>query len=324
MANAIRIHEHGGPEVLRWEEVSVSSPGPDEVRIRQTAIGLNFIDTYHRSGLYPMELPSTIGMEGAGVVEEVGENVQGLIVGQRVGYASAPIGSYAEERVMPGSQLVPLPDCIDDRQAAAMMLKGLTTQYLVRHCYQVKEGDTILIHAAAGGVGLLVCQWAKDLGATVIGTVGSAEKAQLAAANGCDHPILYKEEDFLARVKEITEGEGLPVVYDSVGKDTFFKSMDCLRPRGLMVTFGQSSGPVDPVSVHELTARGSLYLTRPTLASFNLTRDQLLANSADLFDSVERGAVNLSINQTYALQDAAQAHADLEGRKTTGSTVLLP
>ena len=324
MAQAIRIHETGGPEVMKWEEISVPAPAAGEVRLRQTAVGLNFIDTYHRSGLYPIDMPAVLGMEGAGIVVELGGGVQGLQEGQRVAYAGAPIGSYSQERIMPARQLVPLPDVIDDQQAAAMMLKGLTTQYLVRHCYTIQEGDTILIQAAAGGVGLMVCQWAKDLGATVIGTVGSPEKAELAAAHGCDHPIQYRHEDFVARVKEITDGTGVPVVYDSVGKDTFYKSLDCLKPLGLMVTFGQSSGAVDPIPVHELTARGSLFLTRPTLATYNASRDELLANSADLFDSVERGAVKLAINQTYPLQEAAQAHRDLEARKTSGATVLLP
>jgi len=325
MSKAIRIHETGGPEVLRWEDVDVGVLQAGEVRLRQTAVGLNFIDTYHRSGLYPVDaLPTVIGMEGAGVVEEIGENVHGFQVGDRVAYAGGPIGSYTEERRIPAARLVKLPDSIDSQHGAALMLKGLTTQYLVRRCYHVKPGDTILIHAAAGGMGLLVCQWAKHLGATVIGTVSTREKAELAASHGCDHPILYREEDFVERVRELTNGVGVPVVYDSVGRDTFDGSLDCLRPLGLMVTFGQSSGPVPPLAVHELTARGSLFLTRPTLATYTATREQLLANAAELFDVVKKGVVKIEINQTYPLQNAEQAHRDLESRKTTGATVLLP
>ena len=325
MSKAIRIHETGGPDVLRWEDVDVGVLQAGEVRLRQTAVGLNFIDTYHRRGLYPVDaLPTVIGMEGAGVVEEIGENVHGFQVGDRVAYAGGPIGSYTEERRIPAARLVKLPDSIDSQHGAALMLKGLTTQYLVRRCYHVKPGDTILIHAAAGGMGLLVCQWAKHLGATVIGTVSTREKAELAASHGCDHPILYREEDFVERVRELTNGVGVPVVYDSVGRDTFDGSLDCLRPLGLMVTFGQSSGPVPPLAVHELTARGSLFLTRPTLATYTATREQLLANAAELFDVVKKGVVKIEINQTYPLQNAEQAHRDLESRKTTGATVLLP
>ena len=323
MSRSIRIHETGGPEVLRWDEVDVGQLQAGEVHLRQTAVGLNFIDTYHRSGSYPLELPSAIGMEGAGVVTAVGDNVGDFQVGDRVAYGCGPIGSYAEERRFPASQLVKLPDAIDDQRAAALMLKGLTTQYLLRSCYPVKAGETILIHAAAGGVGLLVCQWAKHLGATVIGTVGTPAKADLARSHGCDHPILYRDEDFVARVRELTGGEGVPVVYDSVGRDTFTGSLDCLRPLGLMVSFGQSSGPVPPFAVHELTARGSLYLTRPTLGTYAATREQLKASSTELFDVVAKGAVKIVIQQTYPLQDAEQAHRDLESRKTTGATVLL-
>ena len=324
MSRAIRIHSTGGPEVLSWDEVEVGSPQLGEVRLRQTAVGLNYIDTYHRSGLYPIdELPTAIGMEGAGVVEELGDGVQEFRVGDRVAYAGA-FGSYAEQRRIPAARLVKLPTGIDDQLGAALMLKGLTTHYLVRRCYQVKPGDPVLVHAAAGGVGLLLCQWAKHLGATVIGTVSTPAKAELAAAHGCDHPILYRDEDFVQRVRELTKGEGVPVVYDSVGRDTFDGSLDCLRPLGLMVTFGQSSGSVPPLAVHELTAHGSLFLTRPTLATYTATREQLLANTAELFDVIEQGAVKIEVNQTYALQDAEQAHRDLEGRKTTGSTVLLP
>jgi len=325
MTNAIRIHETGGPDVLRWEDVEVGAPQAGEVRLRQTAVGLNFIDTYHRSGLYPVDkLPSGIGMEGAGVVEEVGDDVEDFRIGDRVAYAGGPIGSYAQQRSLPAARLVKLPDTIDDQHAAALMLKGLTTHYLLRRCYEVQQGDTILVHAAAGGVGLLMCQWAKHLGARVIGTVSTKEKAELATSHGCDHPILYREEDFVARVRELTDGAGVPVVYDSVGRDTFDGSLDCLRPLGLMVTFGQSSGSVAPLAVHELTAHGSLFLTRPTLATYTATREQLVANTAELFDVVEKGVVKIEINQTYALQDAKQAHLDLESRKTTGATVLLP
>jgi NADPH2:quinone reductase len=325
MSKAIRIHETGGPEVLRWEDVDVGEPHAGEVRLRQTAVGLNFIDTYHRSGLYPVDsLPTTIGVEAAGLIEAVGDGVHEFQVGDRVAYAGGPIGSYAEERRMPAARLVKLPDGIDDQHGAALMLKGLTTQYLLRRCYRVQPGETILIHAAAGGVGLLMCQWAKHLGATVIGTVSTREKADLAASHGCDHPILYREENFVERVRELTGGEGVPVVYDSVGRDTFDGSLDCLRPLGLMVTFGQSSGSVPPLAVHELTAHGSLFLTRPTLATYTATREQLLANAAELFEVVEKGVVKIEINQTYRLQDAEQAHRDLESRKTTGATVLLP
>ena len=325
MSKAIRIHETGGPDVLRWEEVNVAKPAAGEVRLRQTAVGLNFIDTYHRTGLYPLSaLPAIIGMEGAGVVEETGEGVTDFQAGDRVAYAGGSPGSYAEERTMAAAHLVRLPDGVDDRQGAALMLKGLTTQYLIRHCYPVRSGDTILIHAAAGGVGLLVCQWARHLGATVIGTVSTPAKAELAASHGCNHTILYGEENFVDRVRELTDGAGVPVVYDSVGRDTFDGSLNCLRPLGLMVTFGQSSGSVPPLSVHELTSHGSLFLTRPTLATYTATRDQLIANAAELFSVVESGAVKIEINQTYALQDAAKAHSDLENRKTTGATVLLP
>jgi NADPH2:quinone reductase len=323
MSKAIRIHETGDTSVLRWEEVEVGSPGPGQVRLRHTAVGINFIDTYHRTGLYPVDLPAVIGMEGAGVVEEIGSDVADLSVGDRVAYAGS-MGSYAERRSMPADRLVRLPETIDDRQGAAMMLKGLTTHYLVRRTYEVKSGDTILIHAAAGGVGLLLCAWAKHLGATVIGTVSTEEKASLAAAHGCDHPILYGKENFKDRVRELTGGEGVPVVYDSVGLDTFFDSLDCLKPLGLMVSFGQSSGAVPPFAVHELTGRGSLFLTRPTLATYTATQEDLLANAQELFEVVSKGIVKVEINQTYPLKDAARAHQDLEGRRTTGSSVLIP
>ena len=325
MTKAIRIHETGGPEVLRWDDVEVGRPGPGQIRIRNTACGLNFIDTYHRTGLYPVaELPSVIGMEGAGVIEELGEGVSDFKVGQRVTFATPPIGAYAEARLMPAARAIPIPDGIDDREAAAMMLKGMTVQYLLRRTYEVKAGDTILTHAAAGGVGLILCQWAKHLGATVIGTVGTDEKAELAAANGCDHTIVYTRENFTERVKEITDGKGVPVVYDSVAAATFEGSLDCLQPRGLMVSFGNASGPVPPFNLGILAQKGSLFITRPTLMHYTLTREDLLATANDLFDVVGAGHVKISVNQTYPLSDAAQAHRDLESRKTTGSTVLLP
>jgi NADPH2:quinone reductase len=327
MTHAIRIHETGGPEVMRWEEVGAGETAPlqpGEASIRHAAVGLNFIDIYHRSGLYPLPLPSGLGLEGAGVVEAVGSAVTDLKPGDRVAYAGGPPGAYAEVRNIPADRLVKLPDSIDFRTAAAMMLQGMTAQYLLRRTYRVQPGDTILIQAAAGGVGLIVCQWAKALGATVIGTVGSDEKAALAKAHGCDHPILYTRENFVARVKEITNGEGVPVVYDSIGKDTFAGSLDCLRPMGMMVTFGNASGPVPPVDTLELSKRGSLFLTRPSLFTYVAKRSDLLATAQELFDVVTSGKVKIEVNQTYALKDAAQAHIDLAARKTTGSTILLP
>ena len=322
MVQAIRFARTGGPEVLEWQQVEVGKPGQGQVRLRHTAVGLNYIDTYQRSGLYPMPLPSGLGSEAAGVVEEIGPGVTGLKPGDRVAYAGGPLGAYSEARVMPADRLVPVPDGITDQQAAAMMLKGMTAWYLVRRTHQVKRGETILIHAAAGGVGLIVCQWAKHLGATVIGTVGDEEKAALAKRNGCDHPILYKQEDFVARVNELTQGRKLPVVYDSVGKDTFYKSLDCLAPLGLMVSFGQSSGAIGPVDIGILSAKGSLFLTRPTLFNYTATREDLLTASRELFEVVQSGAVKIAVNQTYPLHDAARAHRDLEGRRTTGCTVL--
>ncbi|MGH8717506.1 MAG: quinone oxidoreductase family protein [Burkholderiales bacterium] len=322
MTYAIRIHQTGGPEVMRWEKVEVGQPGPGEVRLRHTAVGLNFIDVYHRTGLYPVQTPATPGLEAAGVVEEVGAGVTELKAGDRVAYASPPMGAYAEARLMPADRLVKLPDGISDKQAAAMMLRGMTARYLLRQTYAVKRGDRILIHAAAGGVGLIVCQWAKHLGATVIGTVGSDEKAALAKAHGCDHPIVYTREDFVARVNEITNGEKVAVVYDSVGKDTFMKSLDCLKPLGMMVSFGQSSGPVAAFDPGVLSAKGSLFLTRPTLMKYTERRQDLVANASDLFDVVRQGHVKIEIGQTYPLKDVAIAHRDLEARKTTGSTVL--
>ena len=324
MPHAIRIHQTGGPEVLRWEEVTLPDLQPNEARVRHEAVGVNFIDIYHRSGLYPLPLPSGIGMEGAGVVEAVGSAVTELKPGDRVAYAGGPAGAYAEVRNMPVAPLVKLPDAIDFKTGAAMMLQGMTAQYLLRRTYKVQPGDTILIHAAAGGVGLLVCQWARALGATVIGTVSSDEKAALAKAHGCDHPIVYTRENFVERVKAITGGAGVPVVYDSIGKDTFQGSLDCLRPMGLMVTFGNASGPVPPVDTLELSRRGSLFLTRPTLFTYIAKRQDLLDISADLFDVVVAGKVKVEVNQTYALKDAARAQEDLAARRTTGSTVLLP
>lgn len=324
MSYAIRIHETGGPEVMRWEEVAVADPAPNEARVRHAAVGLNFIDIYFRSGRYPLSLPSGLGLEGAGVVEAVGGAVSEVKVGDRVAYAGGPPGAYAEVRNIPADRLVPLPEAIDCKTAAAMMLQGMTAQYLLRRTYRVQAGDKILIQAAAGGVGLIVCQWAKALGATVIGTVSSDEKAALARAHGCDHPIVYTREDFVARVKELTGGEGVPVVYDSVGGETFAKSLDCLRPLGMMVTFGQSAGPVPPVDTQELSKRGSLFLTRPTLFTYVAKRADLMQTAHELFEIVKSGRVKIEVNQTYALKDAAQAHADLAARKTTGSTILLP
>ncbi|MCY4591420.1 MAG: quinone oxidoreductase [Alphaproteobacteria bacterium] len=324
MVKAIRFHETGGPEVLRMDEVGLASPGPGEIRVRHTAIGLNYIDTYHRSGLYPLPLPSGIGMEAAGVVEEAGSEVSGLAVGDRVAYASPPPGSYSEARMIAAANVVRIPDAVSDRDAAAMMLKGLTTQYLIRQIYRVGPDDVILVHAAAGGVGLILCQWASSLGATVIGTVGSPEKAELARANGCDHPILYRDQDFVARVREITGGEGLPVVYDSIGRDTFPASLDCLRQRGTFVSFGQASGPIPPVDLGIFAQKGSLFFTRPTLFNYAGTPESLRAMSEDLFAAVASGAVKISIDQTFPLADARAAHEALEGRRTTGSTVLLP
>ena len=322
MSKAIRIHEHGGPETLRWDEVETGAPDTGQVLIRQTAAGLNFIDVYHRVGLYPVaSLPAIIGNEVAGVVEVVGDGVTSVQVGDRVAYCMS-FGSYTERRVVDADRLVKLPDGITDYEAAAMMLKGCTVQYLVKTIYPITSGDTILLHAAAGGVGLIACQWAKHLGATVIGTVGSDEKAELARAHGCDHTIVYTRENIVERVKELTDGAGVPVVYDSVGKDTFIASLDCLQPRGLMVSYGNASGPVDPFSPGLLAVRGSLFLTRPTLASYIGTRDELDASAADLFGVVESGAVKIAVSQTFPLEDAAQAHRALEARETTGSTVL--
>jgi NADPH2:quinone reductase len=323
MPYAIRAHQTGGPEVLQWEEVAVGDPGPGEVRVRNTAVGLNFIDTYHRSGLYPMPMPLTLGSEGAGVIEAVGPKVKGFKKGDRVAYAQ-PIGAYAEVLVRPVARLVKIPAGITDQTAAAMMLKGMTAWYLLRRTYKVKKGDTILVHAAAGGVGQILCQWGKHLGATVIGTVGSDAKAPLAKKAGCKHVIVASREKISQRVRDLTKGRGVPVVYDGIGKETFMESLDCLSPLGTMASFGNASGAVPPVNIGILAQKGSLFLTRPTLVNYTATRADLDAAARDLFAVVKKGAVKISINQTYPLREAAQAHRDLEGRKTTGSTVLLP
>ena len=321
MAHAIRVHQAGGPEVLQWEEIEIGEPGPGQVRIQQQAIGLNYIDVYHRTGLYPQPLPFTPGVEGAGVVEAVGEGVQGLKNGDRVAYGG-PIGGYAEERLIEGDRLVKLPDTIDYDTAAAMMLQGMTARMLLRAVYDVKRGDTILVHAAAGGVGLILCQWAKALGATVIGTVSTDEKAELARTHGCHHPIVYTRQDFVAEVERITGGAKVPVVYDSVGKDTFDKSLDCLAPRGLMVSYGNSSGAPPPFETAILAFKGSLFLTRPTLYHYTLSRADLEQSAAELFEMVASGKVKIEIGQRFPLKDAAEAHRALEARRTSGSTIL--
>lgn len=321
---AIVVHEYGGPEVLSFEDVNVKDPGAGEIRIRHTCIGLNFIDVYMRTGLYPLELPASIGMEGAGVIEAIGEGVMDYSVGDRVAYASPPPGSYAELRNISSDRVVKIPDAISDKTAAAMMLQGMTAQYLLRQTYRVEKGDTILMHAAAGGVGLIVCQWAKHLGATVIGTVGSPEKAELAKAHGCDHTILYRDENFKDRVMEITDGVGVNVVYDSIGKDTFMDSLGSLKVRGTMVTYGNASGPVDPFEPGILGKMGSLYVTRPTLFNYAHDKQSITAMATELMELVANKTIKIEVHQEYALADVAQAHRDLESRKTTGSTVLIP
>jgi len=321
MPHAIRIHKTGHPEVLQWEEVEVGDPGPGQVRIVQQAAGLNFIDVYHRTGLYKQELPFTPGVEGAGTVEAVGPDVTNVKKGDRVAYAG-PIGGYAEERLIDADRIVKLPKSISCEQAAGMMLQGMTAQMLLRSVFPVHEGDMILVHAAAGGVGLIMCQWAAALGATVIGTVGNEEKAELARMHGCAHPIVYSKQDFLAEVKRITAGEKLPVVYDSVGRDTFMKSLDCLKVRGLMVSFGNASGAPEPIAPGLLAQKGSLYLTRPTLFHYIATREQLEQSANELFDMVSSGKVKVEVQQRFALKDAAEAHRALQARKTTGSTIL--
>lgn len=321
----MRVHDTGGPDSMRWESVDIAAPGPGEVHIRHTAIGLNYIDVYFRTGLYPAPaMPLTPGMEGAGEVVGVGAGVADLVVGDRVAYAGGPPGAYSEERLIDATKLVKIPASVTDQQAAAMMLQGMTTEYLLCRTYPVKAGDTILIHAAAGGVGLIACQWAKHLGVTVIGTVGSKAKAALARAHGCDHTILYKEENVAERVKDITGGTGVPVVYDSVAKDTIEGSLASLQPRGMLVLFGQSSGPVPPFELSRLSTGGSLYVTRPTLMTYTATRADLVASANAVFEVVASGAVKIEVHQTFALSEAAAAHRALEARETTGSTLLLP
>jgi len=324
MTHAIRIHQNGGPEVLQWESINVGEPGPGQVRLRQTACGLNFIDIYMRQGIYPVaEFPAVLGMEAAGVVDELGEGVSEFAIGDRVAYPMVT-GAYSEERLIDATRLVKIPAAIDDKTAGSMMLKGLTAHYLLFRTYPVKAGDSILVYAASGGVGLMLCQWARHLGATVIGCVGSAQKAELALANGCDHAILYRQENVVERVRQLTGGEGVAVVYDGIGQQTFESSLDCLRPFGMMVTFGNITGQVEPFSPKILAPKGSLYVTRPTLATHVSTRELLLEGAERLFDVVSRGIVKNYLNQSYALKDAATAHRDMEARNTTGSSVLLP
>lgn len=323
-ANAIRIHATGGPEALALESLPLTDPGPEEIRLRQTAVGVNFIDTYHRSGLYPVPLPSGLGLEAVGIVEAVGSAVTQLREGQRVCYGTGPIGAYADRRVMSAASVLPAPEGVEDIQIAGMMLRGMTVQYLLRRSFRVEPGMTVLFHAAAGGVGLIACQWLRHLGVEVIGTVGSDEKAELARTHGCTHPINIREDNLVARVREITNGRGVPVVYDGVGAAVFEQSLDCLQPRGMMVTFGNASGPVPPVAPAVLSQKGSLFLTRPVLAHYTATREELEATAQDLFDVVGTGAVTISVGQTYPLAEAARAHRDLESRTTTGSTVLVP
>jgi NADPH:quinone reductase len=324
MAKAIVIKQTGGPEVMEYIDVTIGEPGAGEARVKQFACGLNYIDVYFRNGAYPQPLPAGLGMEGSGIVEAVGPGVTHVKVGDRVAYAGRPTGAYADVRIMPASILVKLPDAIDFDTAAAMMLQGLTVQYLFRRTYPLKGDETILFHAAAGGVGLIACQWARALGVTMIGTVGSDEKAALAKAHGCVHTINYNKENFVERVKEITGGKGVPVVYDSIGKDTFTGSLDCLSPLGMMVSFGAASGPVPQFSLNEIASRGSLFITRPSLFNYTAKREDLDTMAADLFAMVVGGKVKIDVNQRYALKDVAQAHRDLEARKTTGSTILIP
>ena len=328
MPMAAVIYEKGAPDVFRWEEVEVGVPGRGEIRIRNEAVGVNYVDTYHRRGMphpWPVpELPLVLGFEGAGVVTEVGEGVDGLSPGDRVGYAMPPHGAYSQERIYPAEKAVRVPEGIGARAVAALMLKGLTAQYLLRRTYRVEPGDTILVHAAAGGMGLILCQWARHLGATVIGTVGTEEKAEQARAAGCDHAIVHGEGDFVATVREVTDGEGCAVVYESIGKDTFRRSMDCLRPLGMMASYGHASGAPDPVDVIELGARGSLFLTRPAIMHYMAKREDLVAGAKELFEVVRNGAVEPAVNHLYPLSEAAEAHRAIEARRTTGATVLLP
>jgi NADPH2:quinone reductase len=324
VSKAFRFHEHGGPEVLRLEDVEVGAPGPAEVRIRNIAVAVNYRDVLMRRGVHAVKsLPSAIGLESAGVIDAVGREVRGLSVGDRVAYAGMPEGSYAELRIVPAARVIPLPADIDERTAAAMIIRGMTARCLLNETYKVQPGDTILIHAAAGGVGLIMCQWAKHLGATVIGTVSTEAKADIARAHGCDHPIVYTREDFAARVRDITGGEGVPVVYDSVGKATFEASLKCLRRRGVMASFGEASGDPDPMPPRRLGALGSIYLTHPSVSNYTVTRAELLAAAHDLFAMVGSGRIKIAISQTYPLRDAPRAHADIESRKTTGSIVLM-
>lgn len=325
MSKAVFMKATGGPEVLEWRDHEPGPPGEGEALIAHDAIGLNFIDVYHRTGLYPLpELPAIPGMEGAGTVVEVGRGVEGLAAGDRVAYAGLPVGAYAQRRCIPAHRLVPVPESISSEEAAAMMLQGMTARYLLKGCFTVKEGTTILLQAAAGGVGLIMCQWARHLGATIIGTVGSEEKAALARQHGCTHTVLYNSEDFVAAVKDLTNGRGVDVVYDSVGRATFDDSLKCLRPRGMMVSFGQSSGPIGPFDLSTLAALGSLFLTRPSLMHYTAEREDLLAHARDLFEVVQSNAVAVRISQRFRLEDAAEAHRQLEARKTTGSSVLIP
>ena len=324
MTHAIRVHKAGPASVLKWQKTEIGKPQKGQLLIRNTAVGLNFIDTYHRKGLYPIPMPFTPGVEGAGVIDAIGAGVTKLKIGDRVAYCSDPIGSYAEQRIFPAERAIKIPSGISDEQAASMMLKGLTAAMLLKRIYTPGKGDKVLIHAAAGGVGLILCQWAKHLGATVIGTVGTRKKAALAKAYGCDHPIIYTEKNFVDQVQRLTKKEGVSVVYDGVGKDTYPGSLDCLQPRGTWITFGNASGPVPPVAPLTLLQKGSLFMTRPMLNHYITTTEELTSLARELFSVVRRGAVKIHVNQHYALKDAARAHRDLEQRKTTGSTVLLP
>ena len=321
MARAIQIKKQGAASVMKWVDVQVGKPKRGQILINQSHVGLNYIDVYHRSGLYPLDMPHGIGMEAAGTVEAVGPNVKGIKVGDRVAYAAGPPGSYAETRIMPADRVVKLPTWISNEQAAAMLLQGMTTEYLIRRTHKVKKGDTVLFHAAAGGVGLIACQWLKQLGATVIGTVGSPAKAKLAKSHGCDHVINYNKQDFVKRVKSITKGVGVPVVYDSVGKSTYHGSLDCLSPLGMFVSFGNASGPIPAVDAGMLSQKGSLFFTRPTMMTYTANSKDLQASARALFAAVKNG-VKIEVNQRYAMKDAVQAHRDLEARKTTGSTVF--
>ncbi len=328
MVKAAVIHEKGKPDVFRWQDVEVGAPQAGEVRLKHSAIGVNYVDTYHRRGIphpWPVPpLPAVIGLEGVGTIEAVGDGVDRFAPGDRVAYASPPLGAYVQERVMPATHLLKVPDEIDDVSAAGMMLKGLTAQYLLRRTYCVQPGDTIVIHAGAGGMGLILCQWARHLGATVIGTVSNAEKAELARINGCDYPIIHNQEDFAAKVMEVTDGEGVPVVYESIGKDTFERSLDCLRERGILVSYGHASGPPPPVDLIDLGRRGSLFVTRPAIMHYMKKRHELEASAQDLFDVVRSGRVKIQVNHMLPLREVAEAHRAIEERRTTGSTVLLP